>query len=63
MSYVVHDDVGRGVFLGIFFSSGAIGMFTSLSASVLGNNLAMTTLGASGAAFGIVATWCVLHAQ
>lgn len=60
---IVHDDVGRGVFLGILFSCGAAGMLASLSSSVLRNNLATSTLGASGAVLGIIATWCMLHAK
>ena len=60
---IVHDDVGRGVFLSIYFSCGAIGMLTSLSTSVLRNSLATSTLGASGSICGIVACWCILHAQ
>ncbi len=60
---VVHDDVGRGVFLGIFLSCGAIGSFTSLANSVLRNNLATTALGASGGVLGVLAAWCTLHAK
>ena len=63
MTCIVHDDVGRGVFLSIYFSSGAIGMLTSLSTSVLRNSLATATLGASGSICGIMACWCILHAQ
>lgn len=63
MTCIVHDDVGRGVFLGIYLSCGAIGMLASLSTSVLRNSLATSTLGASGSICGIVACWCILHAQ
>lgn len=62
---IVHDDVGRGVFLGIYFSSGAIGMLASLSTSVLRirhYSLTMSTLGASGAICGIIASKCILNA-
>lgn len=63
LTCLVHDDVGRGVFLSLYFSCGAIGMLTSLSTSVLRNSLATSTLGASGSICGIAACWCMLHAQ
>lgn len=63
MICLVHDDVGRGVFLGILFSCGATGMFASLTHSVLRNNLATSTLGASGGIVGIIATGCMLHSE
>ncbi|PGH19135.1 hypothetical protein AJ80_04213 [Polytolypa hystricis UAMH7299] len=57
----LHEEVGRGDFLSLFVASGAIASFTSLSAHVLGNNLTITSLGASGAIAGIVGAWCMLH--
>ncbi|KAJ5813361.1 uncharacterized protein N7503_000111 [Penicillium pulvis] len=57
----VHDELGRGNFLAIYFASGAIGSLVSLSRSVLFGALATTSLGASAATSGIVAAWCMYH--
>ncbi|KAJ6003399.1 hypothetical protein N7451_005946 [Penicillium sp. IBT 35674x] len=57
----VHDELGRGNFLAIYFASGAIGSLVSLSRSVLLGALATTSLGASAATSGIVAAWCMYH--
>lgn len=59
----VHDDIGRGNFLAIYFASGAAGAFVSLSRSVLLGALGMCSLGASAATSGIVAAWCMYHAE
>ncbi|KAJ5297949.1 hypothetical protein N7508_008198 [Penicillium antarcticum] len=57
----VHDEIGRGNFLAIYFASGAIGSIFSLTRSVLLGRLGMTSLGASAATSGIVAAWCMSH--
>ncbi|KAI9782921.1 MAG: hypothetical protein M1839_004396 [Geoglossum umbratile] len=59
----VHEELGRGAFLGIYFSSGAIASLLSLSAHVFRNNLATSSLGASGAIAGILATWFSIHGK
>ncbi|KMU73467.1 hypothetical protein CISG_03602 [Coccidioides immitis RMSCC 3703] len=59
----LHDEVGRGDFLALYLSSGAIASLTSLAAHVLGNKLTITSLGASGAIAGLVAAWCMLHSN
>ncbi|KAK2735956.1 hypothetical protein FQN57_001029 [Myotisia sp. PD_48] len=59
----LHDEIGRGDFLALYLSAGAIASLTSLSAHVLRNNLAISTLGASGAIAGLVAMWCMLHSN
>lgn len=59
----MHDDVGRGTFLAIYVASGAAGSFTSLAAGILSNNVALTSLGASGAISGLVAAWCLIHSR
>ncbi|EEP80907.1 predicted protein [Uncinocarpus reesii 1704] len=59
----LHDEVGRGNFLALYFSAGAVSSITSLAAHVLGNKLTVTSLGASGAIAGIAAAWCMLHAN
>lgn len=59
----VHDELGRGNFLAIYFASGALGSLASLSRSVLLGYLGLTSLGASAATSGIVAAWCMYHAE
>lgn len=60
---IVHDDIGRGTFLAIFFSTGVIASYASLCGFVLRNILHTTSLGASGALSGILGTWCWIHAS
>ncbi|KUJ20275.1 rhomboid-domain-containing protein, partial [Mollisia scopiformis] len=57
----LHEDVGRGTFLAIYLSSGAVGTFTSLAFYVLRNNFTSSSLGASGALCGIVAAYLLMH--
>jgi membrane associated rhomboid family serine protease len=59
--FLVHDEIGRGNFLAIYFASGAMGSIFSLTRSVLLGRLGMTSLGASAATSGIVAAWCMSH--
>ncbi|RAL12008.1 rhomboid protease PCP1 [Aspergillus homomorphus CBS 101889] len=59
----LHDEVGRGEFLSLYMASGIIGSFLSLTAHVLLGQWTVTALGASGAISGIVAGWCILHAN
>ncbi|KAH6845250.1 hypothetical protein B0I37DRAFT_180198 [Chaetomium sp. MPI-CAGE-AT-0009] len=56
-----HDDVGRGTFLATYFASGAMGAFGTLSWAVLRNRLTITSLGASGAIYGVGAAYLWLH--
>ncbi|XXG98630.1 hypothetical protein Hte_004955 [Hypoxylon texense] len=57
----LHDEIGRGNFLAIYFSSGTLGFMVSLANLVLFRGLEFTTLGASGAIYGIVAAFFWLH--
>ncbi|KAI1403065.1 rhomboid-domain-containing protein [Hypoxylon fuscum] len=57
----LHDEVGRGNFLALYFASGALGFMTSLANLVLFRGLDCTTLGASGAIYGIIAAFFWLH--
>ncbi|KAI5310752.1 hypothetical protein KEM55_002621 [Ascosphaera atra] len=59
----LHQEVGRGDFLGLYVASGAVSTFTSLAALVLQNKLTVTSLGASGAIAGLLAAWCILHSE
>jgi rhomboid-like protein len=56
-----HDEVGRGTFLATYFASGALGAFGTLSWAVLTNRLTITSLGASGAIYGVGAAYLWLH--
>ena len=57
----LHDDIGRGNFPALYFSSGAVGFLTSLSDLVLRRGLEWTTLGASGAIYGLCTAYFWLH--
>lgn len=57
----LHDEIGRGNFLALYFASGTLGFMTSLANLVLFRGLEFTTLGASGAIYGIVAAFFWLH--
>ncbi|KAJ5549783.1 hypothetical protein N7535_002275 [Penicillium sp. DV-2018c] len=57
----VHDEIGRGNFLAIYFASGVTGSAFSLLRSVILGRLGMTSLGASAATSGVVAAWCMSH--
>ncbi|PKX94453.1 rhomboid protease PCP1 [Aspergillus novofumigatus IBT 16806] len=59
----LHDDIGRGNFLGLYMAAGGFGSLVSLTGHVLMGQLMITSLGASGAISGIVAAWCLLHSQ
>ena len=57
----VHDDIGRGPFLAVYFSSAVVAAYIPMVIYVLTNNLVSTTLGASGVLTALIATGCVLH--
>ncbi|KAK6958233.1 hypothetical protein Daesc_001029 [Daldinia eschscholtzii] len=57
----LHDEIGRGNFLAIYFASGALGFMSSLARLVLTDGLIYTTLGASGAVYGVIAAFFWLH--
>jgi len=59
----LHEEVGRGTFLAIYLSSGAVGSFVSLASWVLRNNFVSSSLGASGAICGIVAAYLLLNSD
>ncbi|KAH6650028.1 hypothetical protein F5144DRAFT_555080 [Chaetomium tenue] len=56
-----HDDVGRGSFLATYFASGAVAAFGTLSWAAITNRLTITSLGASGAIYGVGAAYLWLH--
>ena len=59
----LHNDIGRGNFLGVFFMCGAVSSYVSLSTHVFRNIFYTSSLGASGAICGLVATWLLLNAD
>jgi rhomboid-like protein len=59
----LHEDIGRGKFLGLYVAGGAIGSFVSASSYVGRGMLFTSHLGASGAVSAVVAGYFVLHAD
>ncbi|KAI0506877.1 hypothetical protein F5B22DRAFT_622386 [Xylaria bambusicola] len=57
----VHDEIGRGNFLALYFSSGALGFAASLTHLVLWRGLVCTTLGASGGVYGLITAFFWMH--
>ncbi|KAI1342614.1 hypothetical protein F5Y15DRAFT_373347 [Xylariaceae sp. FL0016] len=57
----LHDEIGRGDFLAIYFTSGAVGFTASLANLVLRRGFEYTTLGASGAIYGMIAAYFWMH--
>jgi len=56
-----YDDVGRGDFLATYFTTGGMGFLGTLTWAVLRNQLHVTTLGASGAVYGVAAAYFWMH--
>ena len=63
MSALVHDQIGRGNFLALYFAGGATGSIFSLVGFVLGRNYVTASLGASAAVCAIVAGLCVVKSE
>jgi rhomboid-like protein len=59
----LHEDVGRGTFLGIYIASGVAGGFFSLLNSTLRGIFVTSSLGASGGVWGLVGAYCWLHGK
>ena len=57
----VHDEIGRGNFLALYFSAGTLGFAASLTHFVLWRGLACTTHGASGAVYGLITAFFWMH--
>ncbi|KAI0098764.1 hypothetical protein GGR51DRAFT_537406 [Nemania sp. FL0031] len=57
----VHDEIGRGNFLALYFASGALGFAASLTHFVLWRGLHCTTHGASGAVYGVITAFFWMH--
>ncbi|KAK2020751.1 hypothetical protein LX32DRAFT_715371 [Colletotrichum zoysiae] len=57
----LHDEVGRAGFLAIYLASGAVGLLGSLAAFTLRGLLTVSTVGASGAVFGVTTAYFWMH--
>lgn len=57
----LHDEIGRGNFLAIYFASGTLGFLASMFNLVLFRGIQFTTLGASGAIYGIITAFFWMH--
>lgn len=52
---MLHEDVGRGTFLAVFFASGAVGGFSALAYNVLRRNFTTYIFGSSSCVLGVAA--------
>lgn len=59
----LHEEVGRGTFLAIYFASGVVGALGSLAYYTARGILTTATLGASGSIYGIVTAYFGLHLE
>jgi len=57
----LHEEVGRAHFLQLYLAAGSVGFLTSLTEMVLWKQLHLSTLGASGAVYGIAVAYFMLH--
>ncbi|KAJ2979669.1 hypothetical protein NUW58_g7147 [Xylaria curta] len=57
----MHDEIGRGGFLALYLSSGAVGFAASLANLVLWRGLNSASLGASGGIYGLVTAFFWMH--
>jgi len=58
---MVHEEVGRAHFVQLYLTAGSVGFLTSLTEMVLWSQLHLSTLGASGAVYGIAVAYFMLH--
>ena len=58
---ILHEDVGRGTFLSIFFAAGAVGGFSTLTYHALRRSFATYIFGSSSCVLGVMAAACVLR--
>ncbi|KAK1973814.1 hypothetical protein LZ30DRAFT_609795 [Colletotrichum cereale] len=57
----LHDEVGRAAFLAVYLASGAVGLLGSLTVFTLRGLLTVSTVGASGAVFGVTTAYFWMH--
>lgn len=58
---MLHEDVGRGTFIAMFFATGAVGGFVSLSYSTAIKGWTHYISGSSNAVLGVLAASCTFH--
>ena len=58
---ILHEDVGRGTFLSIFFAAGAVGGFSAITVHVLRRSFNTYIFGSSSCVLGVMAAACVLR--
>ncbi|KAL2122723.1 hypothetical protein VTJ04DRAFT_3178 [Mycothermus thermophilus] len=61
MGVRLHDEIGRGPFLATYFTSGTMASLGTLTWAVLRSRFDITSLGASGAIYGIGAAYLWMH--
>lgn len=59
----LHEEIGRGPFLGLYIASGAMGSMASLTYRVLTNSFITSSLGASAGVAGLIGFYLLLHSQ
>ena len=59
----LHEEIGRGNFLAIYFASGLVGGFASFARHVALGNMATSVLGASGCVYGVLSAYLALHTR
>ncbi|MCJ1300844.1 hypothetical protein MMC08_003643 [Hypocenomyce scalaris] len=59
----LHNDIGRGSFLAVYLSTGVLSSYFSLTVNVLRRSLTTSSVGASGAVMGVMATWLFIHSD
>ncbi|KAF2431046.1 hypothetical protein EJ08DRAFT_678619 [Tothia fuscella] len=57
---VLHDELTRAPFLAVFLLTGVAGALTSLTYAVLTKDLLLASVGASGAAYGLIGTFLTI---
>ncbi|KAI9734147.1 MAG: hypothetical protein M1818_006648 [Claussenomyces sp. TS43310] len=57
----LHDEIGRANFLALYLSSGAVSSFVSLASFAIRGVFVTSSLGASGAIAGVIASYLWLH--
>lgn len=57
----LHEEIGRGNFLALYFASGLIAGFTSFARFAVQRKFTVVVLGASGSVYGVVSAYLALH--
>ncbi|KAI9665245.1 MAG: hypothetical protein M1829_005783 [Trizodia sp. TS-e1964] len=58
----LHDDIGRGNFLAVYFATGVFASVVSISGYAL-RGIFSSSMGASGAVLGVLGCWCVYNSD